>query len=48
MSPGMRTFMLWAAIILIVCYVANINPAAFAGSVLHALQVAHNFNAGQP
>lgn len=46
MSPAMTRFLFWAAIILVVCYLGNINLASFVNSVVHAAQSVHSANTG--
>lgn len=44
MSHGQKTLLLWAAIILIIAYVANVNLGQAVTSILHAAQQAHQAN----
>lgn len=50
MSPGMVKFVLWSALILIVCYMFAISPIRVIGNATHAVQQVHNSsqNGGRP
>lgn len=47
MSHGQRTFLIWTAIILLICYLANVNLGHFITGLIQAAQHVHNSNAGQ-
>lgn len=44
MSPGQKSVLMWAAIILFAAWLMGINVGSFITSVLHALQTVHNQN----
>jgi hypothetical protein len=44
--PGWVKPVFWITVILVVCYMMNINIPAFLGAVVHAIQAMHNSNAG--
>lgn len=41
MSGGQKSLLLWAAIILLVAYLAGINLADFVTGIIHAAQSVH-------
>jgi hypothetical protein len=45
MSSGQKNLVTWCALILLVAYLANVNPGQLIGSLFHSLQVIHNQNA---
>ena len=47
MSPFMVKVLLWAVIILVACYAANIDPAHVISAFFQALQQMHHANAGR-
>lgn len=50
MSPGMVKFLLWAGVILLVCYLFALSPIGIVHNVTHAVQQVHNssVNGGRP
>lgn len=50
MSPGMVKVLLWAGIILLVCYMFALSPVGIVNDVTHAVQQVHNSsnNGGHP
>lgn len=46
MSDFMKSVLLWAAIILIVCYLFRLNPVSIINGIIHAAQTVHNSQGG--
>ena len=42
MSPLMVKILLWAGVILLVCYMFGLSPAGIVSNVTHAVQQVHN------
>ena len=45
MSPGMKSLLLWAVIILFVAYLANVNLGHLVSNFMTSVQTIHNSNA---
>jgi hypothetical protein len=50
MSPAMIKVVLWAGVILLVCYMFGLSPGGIVSNVTHAVQQVHNSstNGGRP
>lgn len=44
MSEAQKQAVIWLGIIVLVCYLFNINPITIIGSLIHAGQVMHQTN----